>query len=332
VKNQGKKLMSFRAFSIGFSAALLALACGSEDSNNGEGTIDPPEVPSGEDACRDNPLAEDGDDNGGNDVTGEPTDEPVDEPVDQPGDNGGDPDDIERAAVEGILAEYCGTCHGPALTEQAAQAGMNYITDLDRLAQEQKLIPGDSAGSQIIQYMRDGVMPPGSLEKVPTDDIQRVADFIDNPNYWDIQPEISCADSGQQIDFDQLFQEINDDLSGEDADDQANYRYLVLTNRYNAGVCNDTQLDRDRQALVKMVNMLSTAPTIEEPFDVNGEGLIYRIDLRDYEWDRAITINGENFNDVWEGIAANNPYAVAFVGDDADDAVADTGTFPVHVR
>jgi hypothetical protein len=318
--------MSFRAFSIGFSAALLALACGSDDSNNtGDGPDDedivqPPPPPDGNLDCDANPLARDCDE------PPDPTDgpDPVD-PVDDP-DLGDNPD---LAAVTTILAENCGQCHGPALTEQQAQAGMNFITDLDRLADEGKLRPLDSANSLIIQYMRDGIMPPGSLDKVSTADINRVADYIDNPDYWDVEPTVSCADSGQQIDFDQLFQEINDDLSGEDADDQANYRYLVLTNRYNAGVCNDTQMDRDRHALVKMVNMLSTAATIEEPFDVNGDGLIYRIDLRDYEWDRAITINGENFNDVWEAIAANNPYAVAFVGDDADDAVADTGTaFP----
>jgi hypothetical protein len=327
VKNQGKKLMSFRAFSIGFSAALLALACGSEDSNN---QIEPPPLPTGEDACRDNPLARDCDDTGGNDIDG--ADDLDDEDLgstpgnDDDDDDGVDPIALERAAVEGILAENCGACHGPNLTEQTAQGGMNFITDLDRLAEEGKISPLNADGSQIIQYMREGVMPPGSLEKVPTSDIQRVADFINNPNYWEVDRVESCLDSGQNISFDQLFEEINEDLSGEDADDQANFRYLVLTNRYNAGVCNDTSLDRDRQALVKMVNMLSIAPTIEEPFDVNGEGLIYRIDLRDYEWDRAITVDGQNFNDVWEAIATLNPYAVAFVGDEADDAVADTGT------
>jgi mono/diheme cytochrome c family protein len=245
VKNQGKKLMSFRAFSIGFSAALLALACGSEDSNNDE-AIDPPAVPTGEDACRDNPLARDCDDSDGNAIPGA---EDVPEPDDNNGDDGDDPPDqidLERAAVQGILAENCGVCHGPDLTEQTAQGGMNFITDLDRLAEEGKLVPLDSANSLIIEYMRDGIMPPGSLEKVPTDDIQRVADFIDNPNYWDVPEVGDCRDSGQLIDFDQLFQEINDDLSGEDADDQVNFRYLVLTNRYNAGICNDTSLDRDR--------------------------------------------------------------------------------------
>ncbi len=47
------------------------LACssitGSEDSNN---SVEPPPLPTGEDACRDNPLARDCDDTGGNDVPG----------------------------------------------------------------------------------------------------------------------------------------------------------------------------------------------------------------------------------------------------------------------
>jgi mono/diheme cytochrome c family protein len=325
VKNQGKKLMSFRAFSIGFSAALLALACGSDDGNNPDGPIDVPEPPSGEDFCDRNPLAEDCTD--GNQVpneTGNPpeeTEEPPPEEIDDPG-------ALELAAVTNILAENCGECHGPALTEAAARAGMNYITDLDRLAEEGKLRPLDSANSLIIQYMRDGVMPPGGADKVPTADINRVADYIDNPDYWENPdgPIGDCTETNGQFDFDQLFEAIDEDLSGEDADDQVNYRYLTLTNRFNAGVCADVSLDRDRQALVKMVNMLSTAATIEVPLQVDDDGLIYRIDLRDYDWNRAISVNGENFVDVWEAIVANNPYAVPFEGDVADDVVADTGT------
>ncbi len=124
---------------------------------------------------------------------------------------------------------------------------------------------------------------------------------------------------------DDLFQAINDDLSGEDVDDQRNYRYLSLTNRANVRGTGPG-LDRDRDALNKLINSLSIAPTIDVMVDINGEGVVYRIDLRDFEWDRAISVNGQNFDDVWEAIAAHNPYAVRFVGDDADDAVADTGT------
>jgi hypothetical protein len=45
--------MTFRAFSIGFSVAVLALACGSDSDNGGDG--DEPQVPARE-TCDDNPL------------------------------------------------------------------------------------------------------------------------------------------------------------------------------------------------------------------------------------------------------------------------------------
>ena len=130
------------------------------------------------------------------------------------------------------------------------------------------------------------------------------------------------------LDFDQLFDIINEDLDGQDPFDQVNFRYLTLINRSNVVGCGQ-RLDRDRQALSKLVNSLSLSASIEEPLDVEGSGLVYRIDMRDYEWDRAITVNGQSYNDAWEAIAAHNLYAVPFVGDAADDAVADTGTaFP----
>jgi hypothetical protein len=63
---------------------------------------------------------------------------------------------------------------------------------------------------------------------------------------------------------------------------------------------------------------------------VNPEETLYRIDLRDFGWDRAVSVDGQTFADVWAAIAANNPYAVEFVGDDADDAKDDTQTaFPI---
>jgi len=89
-------------------------------------------------------------------------------------------------------------------------------------------------------------------------------------------------------------------------------------------------LDKDRDGLTKMMNMLSIDTGITAPEPVNPEETLYRIDLRDFQWDRAISVNNTAFTDVWEAIAANNPYAVELIGDDADDAKADTGTaFPV---
>jgi len=336
VKNQGTKLMTFRAFSIGFSAALLALACGSNDNNNDTDTTGTPvkaggpviDVAPPPETCDDNPLlagctpaAPAGNNNA---VTPRPT----------PGGQSSEAD-LAKAAAENVLAANCGQCHGSALTEQSAQAGMNYINDIDKLVETGKIIPLNSAGSRVIQRMVRREMPPVSsgLPAVTDADINTVSQYIDNPRFWpDVaQTGVSCAKDGQLVDFDELFQEVNDDLGRADSDDQPFFRYISLTNRFTAGVCADAALDKDRDGLVKMLNMLSIEAKIEAPVPVNDDETLYRIDLRDFQWDRAISVEGTAFNDVWEAIAANNPYAVEFIGDDADDAKADSQTtFPIQ--
>jgi serine/threonine-protein kinase len=333
VKNQNK-LMTFRAFSIGFSAAVLALACGSSDDNNtdtgntgnnAQNNPPPVTVDVKPETCEDNPL-----------LAGCPNNQQTQNPpATRPppsNDPGQSETELARAAAENVLAANCGQCHGPALTPQQAQAGMNYIDDIDKLVDTGKIIPLNSAGSRIIQRMVRGEMPPVTTGKTVTEaDINTVAQFIDNPRFW---PDVAqtggnCLDDNQLVDFDDLFQEINSDLAKEDNDDQVFFRYISLTNRFTAGQCAEA-LEKDRQGLAKMMNMLSINAKIESPVPVNPEETLYRIDLRDFDWDRAINVEGNNFDDVWEAIAANNPYAVEFVGDDADDAKDDTQTaFPV---
>jgi mono/diheme cytochrome c family protein len=333
VKNQGNKLMTFRAFSIGFSVAVLALACGGDsggDSDDETPVTPEPAVQTPErENCDDNPLL------AGCVLPDEDIDGNVIDQPDAPADNTpGTPEELARAAAENILASNCGQCHGPALSEDQAEAGMNYINDMERLAAEGKLIPGNSAGSRIIQRMTDGSMPPvtSGRPRVTEADIDQVAQFIDNPRFW---PEVTgevCTD--QLFSFDDLYAEVANDLQQLDADDAVTARYIALTNRFTAGVCADTSLDKDRQAIFKMVNNLSNDTTITVPVPIDPDETIYRIDLEDYGWDDAVTvvIDGVaiDFTDKWEAIAANNPYAIEFFGDDADDAKLDANTlFPV---
>jgi serine/threonine-protein kinase len=323
--------MNFRAFSIGFSAALLALACGSDDKNNdepentGRGVI-PTDIAPRDETCADNPLLAGC--GGNNNAVTPPSTPPVRTPPIT------DEGALAKAAAENILASNCGQCHGGQLTPQTAQAGMNYINDIDKLVETGKIIPLNSAGSRLVQRMVRREMPPvaSGLPAVTEADITTVSQYIDNPRFWPDVPVVgtNCEDDGQLVDFDELFQEVNTDLSGEDADDQVFFRYISLTNRFTAGQCADA-LDKDREGLTKMLNMLSIDASIETAIPVNTEETLYRIDLRDFAWDRAISVEGQNFNDVWEAIAANNPYAVEFIGDDADDAKADTQTaFPIQ--
>jgi mono/diheme cytochrome c family protein len=302
--------------------AVLALACGGgvndpADSNDEEDA--PPVII--RDTCEDNQL-----------LAGCPGAADPDDVVD--GDDDG-PDDIEaseselelaRASAENVLRVNCGQCHGPQLSQAAARAGMNYINDMDQLVNAGKIVPLASGDSPVVRRMREGSMPPLNNDGPrPSDrDIDVVVDFVDNPLFW---PEYRPADNceGQLFTFDDLYETLLDDVRSFDSDDGENIRYVTLTNRYSAGVCGPA-LERERFALIKVLNMLSTRPGISVPTAVDDDKLIYRIDLRDYDWDREVTVGGQQFNDGWEAIIANSPYAIPFEGDAADRLRDDTLT------
>ena len=323
------KLLTIRSLSIAFSAAALALACGSDDSNNTNNDDETPIRPPAEDPCA-NPLA-----------ATCPT-APINQPKDTPKDPGTVTDppkdtktptqqDLDKAAVENILQSNCGYCHGPKLTAAQAQAGMNYIDDIDQLVAKGKIIPLNSSGSLLVQRIKKGEMPPATspYPQLTDADVDKVVSFIDNPRYWPDYKPADCSEKDQLVTFDDVFQDANSDLRRADNNDAPFYRYISLTNRFTAGVCTEA-LDKDRQGLIKMMNMLSIKANTGEVVPVNPEETLYRVDLRDFDWDRPITVNGQAFDDVWEAVAESNPYAVEFFGDDADDAKIDAGTaFPV---
>jgi serine/threonine-protein kinase len=234
--------------------------------------------------------------------------------------------ELARAAAENVLRSSCGRCHGPELSLASARAGMNYIEDIDELVANEKITPLDSANSAVVRRMLDGSMPPvGTPGSRPSSqDIAVVANFIDDPLFWPgFRPEPSCE--GQRLPLDQLYREVRNDLRSEDSEQRPFLRYLSLSPRYDAGVCSD-ELDRDRFAMSKLLNMLSTRAQIRAPRAVNRDRTIYRIDLRDYGWNRPIQLDGRTFNDGWEAIIGTSPYAIPFVGDEADDIRGDALT------
>ncbi|HKO89854.1 MAG TPA: hypothetical protein VJU61_01805 [Polyangiaceae bacterium] len=234
-----------------------------------------------------------------------------------------------KAAAENVLVANCASCHGAQLTPQQVLGGLNSIGDIDQLVALGLITPLNSAASPVIRRMQRGEMPPPSsgLPAVTVADINIVAQYIDNPEFWPgFQDPCTPA---SVVNFDELFQLINQDLTGVAAGDAVYSRYVSLTNR--ASACGTgPSLDPDRQALTKLLNMLSTSDTIFQPVAIDTDATVYRIDLRALAWNRPINVQGQNFNDVWEAIAAKDPYAVHWIGDDADDAVASTQTgFPL---
>lgn len=328
------RFLELGALGSGCSVALLAIACGS----NGDGAASP-----SVDACDDDPAAAGcqgidvtptrsaGDQGGGGPGAGSgetPGEEAESEAT--PEGRGETPSeaDLQRALAESILRTKCGQCHGSNLNELVAQGGMNYIDDVDALVQNGKLVPLQPGESLIVQYMLDDSMPPPGVSPRPTpEEIQVVLRFVESPENWPgyepPEPRRSC--DNQLIEFDDLYRTVQVDLIGQDVEDRPFLRYLTLTNRYNAGVCAQW-LDPERWAMSKLVNMLSVKSSVRQPLSVESQQVIYRIDIRDYGWDREVVVEGETFADGWEAIIAASPYAVPFVGDEADLIRADTGT------
>lgn len=127
------------------------------------------------------------------------------------------------------------------------------------------------------------------------------------------------------ISSDDVWRTVAADLNTLDADDQPFARYLTLANQFNAGTCGEA-LDPSRAALEKLVNSVSSSTTLSRLTAVDADLTLYRLDLQDYDWDRAVDVDGTPFVDAWEAIVGSSPYAVAFVGADADDVKADSGT------
>jgi hypothetical protein len=124
---------------------------------------------------------------------------------------------------------------------------------------------------------------------------------------------------------DELFQRVNDDLRRADAADRPFQRYVTLANRVGELGCG-AGLDGERAALTKALNSVSIDARAQAPVPVDADLELFRIDLRDYAWDRPIVVGGKSFSDAWEALIAQSPYALEYTGDDADDAKADTGT------
>lgn len=138
-----------------------------------------------------------------------------------------------------------------------------------------------------------------------------------------LEPTPPCT--SRALGMDEIIQTLLEDIRARPASARPFTRYLLLTNRYNAGLCGE-ELARDRLALAEAVNLLSRNSRIALPTAIDAGGLIYRIDLRDYTLERDVVFANVYYLDVWEAIVATSPYAVPYQGDQADALVLEAVT------
>jgi serine/threonine-protein kinase len=331
----------FRALSLGIGASLFAAACsfGQVDKEAQIDEVDPPATDRA-----DEPSAE-GDDP---QLVGDPGGDTVDPPSRQDADdddqpnNQIDPNDPftgeEGRIVREILELNCGNCH----VGQGASGDFGYLFDIDQLIANGKVVPGNKEDSQLYTRMVGGTMPPAAVrvKQTPTyGQIDLVGKWIDElEGYID---DGSVCDATEFMDVDTQIGLMAADIASLEETDQPFTRYLTINYSSNAGDCGRA-LQRQRFALFKGINSVSTGTRPIQPEAIDADETIYRIDIRDYDWDRQIDLLGDGgsvaFTDGWEAIIADPNQAgfmIEYAGDQADDLKADAATripfLPVNV-
>jgi hypothetical protein len=115
------------------------------------------------------------------------------------------------------------------------------------------------------------------------------------------------------VSLDDVNRAVEADLSALPATDRPFSRYLSLASLKNRGACGD-ELELGGAGLSKLVNSSSRLAEIVIPARVDADGMLLRIDIRDYGWDRDVDIEGQRFGDGWEAVVASSPFAVELEG------------------
>jgi serine/threonine-protein kinase len=312
----------FRAITLGLGFSAFALACSFGEIDNGPQFEDI--TPPGEQTTdpTDDPGSDQGDP-GDNFVDppsqGDPTDEP---------DPNYDEDMFKTEigkTVKEILETNCAGCHFNGVKS----GNMDYVLDFQKLLDNKKVVPGNKEDSQLFVRMQQQSMPPAFMrDQRPTfGQIELVGQWIDEmEGLFEDKDALCTGDEGKFVSLDDQIAEMADDIAAQDAEDQPFIRYLTISYSNNAGDCGRA-LQRQRYALFKGINSVSTDTNVHEPEAIDDAKLIYRIDIRDYGWDRPIDLEDDDvvdFDDAWLAILDGvGNYAIEFQGDEADDLKAD---------
>lgn len=129
------------------------------------------------------------------------------------------------------------------------------------------------------------------------------------------------------VENDTIIEAIHDDLDQARESERRFYRYLTLTNLYNASDENGhaivPDLDPYRAALSKLINSLSSNARITVPVAVDEAKTVYRIDLRDYNW----------YPEDWERVIGYYPYGIIGVDRRKENLIERyTGSRMAYVR
>jgi hypothetical protein len=105
------------------------------------------------------------------------------------------------------------------------------------------------------------------------------------------------------------------------------YLRYVLASRELAALDHE----KERSALLRLVNSTSLSPQITAPVAL-PDLRAYRLDLRDYLWERQVVVGTETFADAWEAIVARSGLALPALPDEQLATLTGTTTAVLPAR
>ncbi|MGE0212607.1 MAG: DUF4384 domain-containing protein [Parvibaculaceae bacterium] len=212
--------------------------------------------------------------------------------------------DIEKAAFA-ALDKHCARCHQDGALENRVKpaGGFGNILLLQAMARNPGLvIPGNPDASELIKQIASGNMPydikDGSnfLAETPTEaEVAAIRAWIVSLK---LSAEAACA-ARDFVDNEEMVNAIANDLDQEPDHRVKGMRYISLANLYNA-CSTDEEMKVYQQAVVKLLNSLSTNPEVLTLQTVDEHGTLIKFNLDDLNW------NEED----WNKIIKVYPYAV----------------------
>jgi len=202
----------------------------------------------------------------------------------------GDDTSVLASRVHDLLSLRCYRCHG-----QNNVASKNvFVLDRKRLVDSGVVVPGDQA-SLILRVVESGLMPMGGPE-LSQEEKQTLRNWVaaGAPDWVTgaLQPR-------GKVSIDDLNRLMLADIARVPERSRQFVRYFSLTHLWNAGAPT-SELEVTAAALSKLVNSLSWHPQLTPPLQADSRGVLFRIDLRDYNWTAQ----------TWNSLVAFYPYSI----------------------
>jgi hypothetical protein len=224
-------------------------------------------------------------------------------------------------AALALIQRTCGQCHG-----EGASTAISGPLDVAGLVERGWIVPGSSATSPVVAVFVEGHVPAAGFYglRATIGEIEVLTRFVDRlplqaPDCAPLSFVSPAAARATMV----------SDISRLAPEARPFARYVGLTHVSNAGLCG-AALDIQRKALGQVFNATSTREAIVLPVPIDELELIFRIDLRDYGWDRGIDLEGDgavDFGDGWQAAAAAaGAYAEEYRGSNAEELATAAGT------